>query len=199
MVTTTAVRYPAASVVAIGVVAALFLSLFSAIPQHTRFDVGIKVKPIEFTPRIKETIRQPVDHVKLPPLKLTPTPPIPHSGPRTDAPPIDIPLEPPTPIAGLPTGFRGRVDNNETPLVRPDPVYPRKAIADGTEGWVELQFTITGAGTVANVAVVDSDPKGVFDAAASKAVQSWKHAPRVEDGRAIERRGVRVVLRFDMT
>jgi protein TonB len=127
---------------------------------------------------------------------LNPTPIIP--GPTTQGPSIETRIDPPKVDPGSPTGIQSRIDSSEAPLVRPDPVYPRTAQTRGIEGWVEPKFTISGSGAVTDVTVVDADPKGMFDAAASKAVQSWKYAPRVREGRAVEQRGVRVVLRFDL-
>jgi protein TonB len=109
-----------------------------------------------------------------------------------------VPIAPPEVPTGSPTTSHGLVSTSEVPIVRIEPVYPRRPLASGIEGWVEVQFTITGAGTVTDVAVIDADPKGVFDDAATSAVRHWKYSPRVEDGRATERRGVRVLLRFDL-
>lgn len=92
----------------------------------------------------------------------------------------------------------GGSDRDIMPLVRINPVYPRRAQERGVEGWVQFEFTITPAGTVTDVKVIDSEPKGMFDDAATKAILRWKYNPKVEEGRAVERRGVRVVLRFDL-
>ncbi|RPH46954.1 MAG: energy transducer TonB, partial [Lysobacterales bacterium] len=66
------------------------------------------------------------------------------------------------------------------------------------EGWVQVQFTITPAGTVSDQKVVDADPKGLFERAALDAIGRWKYNPKVVDGRAMERRGVMVVLTFKL-
>ena len=63
---------------------------------------------------------------------------------------------------------------------------------------IQLQFTILGSGAVTDVVVVDAEPKGVFDDAAAKAVRQWKYSPRIDDGRAVERRGVSVVVKFNL-
>ena len=74
----------------------------------------------------------------------------------------------------------------------------RTARERGIEGWVQVQFTITPAGTVADQKVVDADPKGLFERAALDAIGRWKYNPKVVDGRAMERRGVMVVLTFKL-
>lgn len=92
----------------------------------------------------------------------------------------------------------GGSDRDVIPLVRINPEYPRRAQARGIEGWVQFEFTITPAGTVKDVKVIDAEPKGIFEDAATKAILRWKYNPKVEEGRAVERRGIRVVLRFDL-
>jgi len=89
-------------------------------------------------------------------------------------------------------------DRDVVPLVRINPEYPTRARERGVEGWVQVSFTITAAGTVADQKVVDADPKGIFDRAALEAIGRWKYNPKVVDGRAMERRGVMVVLTFKL-
>jgi protein TonB len=78
-----------------------------------------------------------------------------------------------------------------------DPEYPAQALREGTRGWVELEFTITASGTVRDIEVVGSEPRGVFDAAASAAVAEWRYKPRVVNGQPVAQRS-RVTLRFDL-
>ena len=54
------------------------------------------------------------------------------------------------------------------PLVRVEPVYPPRALAQGVEGWALVEFTITPAGTTKDVKAVESQPPGIFDAAVVK-------------------------------
>jgi len=89
-------------------------------------------------------------------------------------------------------------DQDVMPLVRINPDYPPRAQSRGVEGWVVVQFTITPAGTVTDAKVVDGEPKGMFDDAAVKAVSRWKYNPKIENGAAVERRGVRVQLTFKL-
>jgi protein TonB len=83
--------------------------------------------------------------------------------------------------------------------VRIDPDYPPSALRRELEGWVQVQFTITPAGSVKDAIVVDAVPKDVFDEAALKAIVRWRYNPKVENGTAVERVGVqtRIVFRLD--
>lgn len=55
-----------------------------------------------------------------------------------------------------------------------NPKYPRRAKIRRIEGFVELAFSIDKAGLVTNVTVVNSEPKGVFEKNAIKAIKKWK-------------------------
>jgi periplasmic protein TonB len=92
----------------------------------------------------------------------------------------------------------GGSDRDVVPLVRIEPEYPARALSRGVEGWVQVRFTITPIGTVKDATVVESNPQGIFDAAAVAAVSRWKYNPKIEEGVAVERRGVEVILRFDL-
>lgn len=64
--------------------------------------------------------------------------------------------------------------------------YPSEALANGTEGWVDLAFTVTTEGKVTDIVVVDATPRHVFDAAAKSAVARLRYQPVVLDGRPIQ-------------
>lgn len=96
----------------------------------------------------------------------------------------------------LSKGWAGTRD--PLPIMRVTPVYPSRASRRGTEGWVELAFTITTTGATENVRVVAEEPPGVFGRAAMKAVRKWKYKPQVIDGKVQPRPDVRVMLKFEL-
>ncbi|MDQ3206805.1 MAG: energy transducer TonB [Pseudomonadota bacterium] len=69
-----------------------------------------------------------------------------------------------------------------TPVKRVDPVYPPEAARAGTEGFVEVEFTVDAAGKVASVSVVNAKPSRTFESAAVRAVKQWQFAAG-NDGR----------------
>lgn len=73
-------------------------------------------------------------------------------------------------------------------ISRTPPLYPISAKRRGIEGWVELAFTVTAAGSVKDVEVVRAEPPGVFDQAAISAIYRWKFRPRTVDGRPVSAR-----------
>ena len=88
-------------------------------------------------------------------------------------------------------------DRDIIPLVRINPDYPPRALSRGIQGWVIVQFTISATGTVKDQKVVDSSNK-IFDEAALKAIARWRYNPKVEEGVAVERKGVQTKLVFQL-
>ncbi len=92
----------------------------------------------------------------------------------------------------------GGADRDVVPLVRVDPEYPPQAKQRRIEGYVDIEFTIGPAGTVQDPKVIASRPTSVFERSALRAVRRWRYNPKIEDGVAVERTGVRVRLRFEL-
>jgi TonB family protein len=86
-------------------------------------------------------------------------------------------------------------DRDVIPLVRIAPDYPPGASAQGLEGHVVLEFTITAEGVTRDIHVVESSAP-IFEEPAIRAVSRWRYSPRVIDGAAVERAGVHTVIRF---
>jgi TonB family protein len=63
--------------------------------------------------------------------------------------------------------------------------YPRNALGHRIEGAVELGYTVTAKGAVADIKVLDSNPPGVFEKAASDAIARLRYKPVLEDGKAV--------------
>jgi protein TonB len=91
----------------------------------------------------------------------------------------------------------GMQQRDLSPLATPDPTYPPAAFRDGITGWVEVEFTVNELGATRDVAVIDSQPRGVFDDAAIAAVADWKYQPRIVNGQPVAQRTA-VTLRFNV-
>jgi protein TonB len=89
-------------------------------------------------------------------------------------------------------------DRDTIPLVRVPPDYPSRALNRGIEGWVLVEFTITGAGAVKDAKVVEAKPANIFNDAALKSIARWRYNPKIENGQPVERRGVRTIIRFNL-
>ena len=73
------------------------------------------------------------------------------------------------------------------PIVRIEPQFPREALINGTEGWVDIEFTIEPDGSVSNPKVVAAEPRRIFDRNAIRAIYKWKFKPRIIDGQPVAR------------
>ena len=97
------------------------------------------------------------------------------------------------------TGFGlGAADGDLLPIVKVQPIYPRRALSRGIEGYVILEFTVTKNGSVKNPVVVEADPLRIFDSAAIKAALKFKYKPRIVDGEPVDVAGVQNKLTFQI-
>ena len=113
-----------------------------------------------------------------------------------DAPSISV--APPQVSATTEIGGPGGMNIAEgdyLPIVRVAPVYPARALSRGLEGFVDLQFTVTTAGTVKDPIVIQST-SSLFERAAVRAVLKFKYKPRVVDGVPVEVPGVKTRITF---
>lgn len=86
-------------------------------------------------------------------------------------------------------------DGDYLPIVKVEPIYPRRAMSRGMSGHVIVEFTVTRTGTVRDPFVVEST-SSIFERAALAAVLKFKYKPRVVDGEAIEVAGVQNKITF---
>jgi len=87
-------------------------------------------------------------------------------------------------------------DGEYLPVVKVQPIYPRRALTRGIEGYVIVEFTVTAQGSTTDVRVVESKPPGIFDRAAVRAAARFKYKPRVVDGQPLEVPGVQNKITF---
>ena len=90
-------------------------------------------------------------------------------------------------------GQPGWPEQEVMPLNDVRPEYPYRARQRGIEGHIKLAFTITAAGTVENIRVLESEPRNIFDREARRAAARWRFAPRTENGAAVSREAVKTL------
>jgi protein TonB len=96
-------------------------------------------------------------------------------------------------------GFsEGAADGDYLPIVKVAPVYPRRAIDRGIEGYVIVEFTVTKTGAVRDPVVVEYHPSTIFNKAAIEAALKFKYKPRIVNGEPIEVRGVLNKINFEL-
>jgi TonB family protein len=87
--------------------------------------------------------------------------------------------------------------NDYLPVVKTAPFYPPEAAAQGREGDVVVEFTVTERGRTRDVTVVSSTDS-IFEEAALLAASQFRYVPRVVDGVAVAIPGVRNKITFVM-
>jgi protein TonB len=201
-----ALRFPAATflgaLVSLGVLT-LMQSLVTR--QNPEMKDLEKVSIVDFV-RLKRASEPEVKKRELPSKREKPEAPPPAQMELSEIPSSGI-----EPIASVPPGLDGTLDlsggpalgtaasdADAVPLVRVSPQYPPTAMMRGIEGWVQVQFTITTAGTVKDPKVVEADPDGYFEKAALNAVSRYKYKPKIVDGEPVERPGINLVISFKL-
>jgi len=132
-------------------------------------------------------------------------PPVVEQKPPEMPPPQLDNLDPSAPVVSMgrvdvnfDVGMQGgdfAVDGEYLPIVRVEPIYPRRAQSRGIEGYCDMEFTVTKTGEVMD-AVATECSSSVFQSASVKAVLKWKYKPRVLDGNPIDSPGVQTRLTY---
>jgi periplasmic protein TonB len=199
-------RYPLALAVGVLVTMLLFKALYG-LTNVSFVPSIITTPPIELVP-VRESTPIVVKERPKPPEK----PVIKETfGDGIGKPPIDIVIPPATKGEKFAPPGIGKVegggdiinlnpgsDRDIAPIVRVEPIYPTRAETRGIEGWVRVRFNISATGEVTDAMVVESDPSGVFDQSVLSAIGRWRYSPKVENGTAVERRGIETILRFEL-
>ncbi|MEO1481536.1 MAG: TonB family protein [Myxococcota bacterium] len=186
-------RVVAAAPFAFVITLLLFVAMQSLVAEAQAFEPTAPHPVIDLSRVPKD--EPPEDKVRPPkPERLPPVtvPPIDSLGPSNEDSRVDFaptgdpsgPLKPgdvslrPRPLRPIgPTQ-----DGDARPVVRVNPVYPPRAAERGMQGVVRVRFCVDASGVVEKARVIHSDPPGVFDAAALKAVRRWRYKPKVVDG-----------------
>ncbi len=78
-----------------------------------------------------------------------------------------------------------QVDSPPEVTSRRPPVYPPRALDREQEGVVTLRLLVDEEGVVRQVDLLEADPPGVFEQAATDAVWQWRYRPAVYQGREV--------------
>jgi protein TonB len=119
--------------------------------------------------------------------------PVPGADSRLTAPPGQWNLEKIPEPGAEQEASGGAGGRNLVVLSRVEPRYPSRAAARGIEGWVEIDITVSPAGTVSDARVVAANPKNIFDRAALEAIRQWRFKPAFREGRAVEQKATQIV------
>ena len=162
-------------------------------------DSGIQGEVLEIVRLVKEhEVLVDPPRLKPPPPPDEPPPPLPRES-VFEGPTIGEWEEPEPPLVGeeyFDTPYLD--DGNYLPIVRVSPIYPRRALTRGIEGYVLVEFVVTETGSVRDPVVLFADPPGFFERAAVTAVLKFKYKPKVAGGKPVAVSGVRSRIVFEM-
>ncbi len=174
-------RYPTAALVACTVTAALFFVMQALVrnsaatpPERPRTPTMLSMVDIDDSPL--EICELSLPPERLPPLQTLRN--IEWEDPgqaRVGLPPQRVPEWRERPRSGL------AYDGPLVAVIKPQPVYPSRATVQGLEGYVDVEFDVTAAGTVVNPRVIASS-HAVFEKAALDAALRFRFRARVVDG-----------------
>lgn len=88
-------------------------------------------------------------------------------------------------------------DRDAQPLVRIPPQYPPRAAERGTEGYCDMQFDVTPDGTPTNIQTINCS-SSLFERTSARAIERWRYEPKIQDGTAVWRRGVRTTIDYQL-
>lgn len=93
-------------------------------------------------------------------------------------------------------GF-GAGEGDYLPIVKVAPIYPQRALARGVFGHCLVKYTVTTAGTVKDVEVIEEEcTSALFYRSSIEAALRFKYKPRVIDGVPVEVRGVHNIFHY---
>jgi protein TonB len=79
-----------------------------------------------------------------------------------------------------------KVDSPAAIVVRIDPKYPQEAFDKNIEGYIVFDAIINEGGKLEQIEITESQPKGVFDAEALRALKYWFFKPAVVNGKTVK-------------
>ncbi len=196
------------ALLAIGINLALVLTMLrliepSAHPQlDTRVTTEVQLVPLTAFQESEpppERIEEPVSHTPEPP---TPAPPMTLDSPPAPVELSDLKIEA-LPVAPMPlerpalelSPTQAPAVNSESltlkaaalgqlaPAQKMPPIYPAKALSQGIEGYVIVEFSLALDGSVKDARVVDAKPRRYFKRAALRAIKQWKYPANSEEAR----------------
>lgn len=90
------------------------------------------------------------------------------------------------------------VDVPPKPVTRGSFKYPSAAKKNGVKGYVLLSVLVETDGSVNQVQVLESNPSGIFDAAALHGIRNWHFEPAKYKGETV-RVWAKQKIRFDLS
>jgi protein TonB len=185
----------------------VLINLFSNSLEETRSDATSQIALERKKPPQEQQVQKPKPKPK--PRRTRRAPPNPLSGLDTSLSGVDMGLPgfSADDLGGLEGDLLGdgsgvvmtddTVDQPPRAAFQAPMVYPPRARAKGTEGYVIFSLLIGITGEIEQLEIVESYPEGVFDDAATQGINQWRFEPAMYQGQAV-RAWARQRIRFDL-
>jgi TonB family protein len=73
--------------------------------------------------------------------------------------------------------LKAKIQTRDRTLVtHVEPIYPKDAFNNNLTGSVTMSFTVNLDGSIGDIVILESTPKGVFEKASITALSQWKYA-----------------------
>lgn len=118
------------------------------------------------------------------PTVATPAPVESRPAPVESRPAPAVVAPPPAPVTTAPA--RPAAGSALVAISTPQPAYPAEALRSGTTGSVEVEFVVNRDGSVSDVKIVKSNPRGTFDRGVQNTVRKWQYQP-LDEPRTVRR------------
>ncbi len=160
--------------------------------MDVRFVDFVRVKREERVERKKEKPERPPEPEEAPPDIPRLNPDSNDTGPVLAVAPADPGVD-----VGIDSnlGDFSLAEGDYLPLVRVEPMYPRRAQSRGLEGHCDLELTVTPLGTTTDVRAIECS-SSLFERASIQAAQKFRYKPRVVNGTPVAATGVKYRMTF---
>ena len=168
---------------------------FKQTTTQQRVDIHMPEYQQEFRYRLSKPERPDNLEIPPPPILFEPQPQSVIEKAEFSISPVAINTDPQV-ITGLGLGAS---DGEYLPIVKVAPIYPYNALRSEIEGYVVVEFTVTKAGNVKDLLIVEAKPKNIFNRVAKEAVTNFKYRPKIVNGQPVEVVGVQNKFIFRIT
>ena len=196
----------AGTLVVIGSV--VLINLFSNALEETKAESGSQIALQRKKPPPEQQVQKPKPKPK--PRRARRAPPNPLTGLDTSLSGVDMGL--PGFSADDLGGLEGDLLGSDSGMVMTDDtvdqppraafqapmMYPPRARAKGTEGYVIFSLLIGITGEIEQLKIIESYPEGTFDEAATQGINQWRFEPAMYQGQAV-RAWAKQRIRFDLS
>ena len=196
------VALPLAAVLTVG----LTLSMAAMIAVEYQPQDKSEAMTFEINPTV-EALPPPREDLTIDPLKKVETPPPPPVDRNFKTAAVAVPLIPANKIIpifeitditmGL-DDFKPSIDRDPGPVVRIPPIFPSRFLQGNHSGFCTVRYDVNAQGQLLNVATTYcSDPS--LERPTVKSVLKWTYPPKVQNGRAVGRKGLETKIRYDLS